>query len=60
MQGSVLPVLLGVGRLPEGFGFIAVTWIRGTPLSKLPVITPAVAAAAEVALAQVREGVGVQ
>lgn len=60
MQGNVLPLVLGVGRLPDGFGFIAVTWIRGTPLSKLPVITPAVAAAAKAALVQVREGVGVQ
>lgn len=52
----MLPVLLGVGRLPNGYGFMALSLIRGTPLSKLPAITPNVAAAAEAALAQVRKG----
>lgn len=53
LQGTVLPRMFGVGRLESGYGFLAMSVIRGTPLSRLSEITPAVVAAAEAALAQV-------
>lgn len=54
LQGSVVPRLLGVGRLPTGYAFLALGLVHGTRLSDLPAITPAVAAAAEESLCKVR------
>lgn len=53
LQGSVLPRLLGAGRQPLGFGYLVLSLVRGTPLSKLSRITPQVATSAEAALLQV-------
>ncbi len=55
LQGSVLPELLGVGSLVLGGAVLVMTYVAGTPLSRLPQISAEVAEAAETALAEVHK-----
>ncbi|KIY98652.1 hypothetical protein MNEG_9309 [Monoraphidium neglectum] len=58
-QGEVVPELLGTGWYPlAGVRYLAVRRIQGSPLSGLPAIPPAVAAAAVRALARVHRAGG--
>ena len=50
LQGQVVPCLLGAGHLTAGVRYLAVARVEGPPLSGLPQIGPAVAAAAVCAL----------
>lgn len=53
LQGRVVPRLLGAGHLTAGVWFIAITYVRGRPLSDMDHIPPAVAHAAMQALQHV-------
>ena len=55
LQGDVVPLLLGAGRLAAGVHFVATQLVVGEPLSSLPNVPPTVAAAAVSALTRVHE-----